>query len=97
MFAIAMNMYRNKKLTRYANNIMTIRAMTLLNGELQHDSSNAMQLMINSDKKKIIHSQPMELVKKVKQLYKTIALSYEEYIDFRVAALEVIRDRKSVV
>jgi len=50
MFAIAMNMRRNKKLTRYANNIMTIRAMTLFNGELQHDSSNAMQLMINSDK-----------------------------------------------
>ncbi len=91
MFAIAMNMRRNKKLTRYANNIMTIRAMTLLNGELQHNSYNAMQLIINSGKKKIINSQPIELVKKVKQLYKTIALSYEEYIDFRVSAIEVIR------
>ena len=90
MFAIAMNMRRNKKLTLYANNIMSIRAMTLLNGELQHDSYNAMQLMFNSDREKIIHAQPMELVKKVKQLYKTIDLSYEEYIEFRVAAIEVI-------
>ena len=90
MFAIAMHIRRNKKLTRYANNIMTLRAMTLLNGELQHDSSSAMQLMINSDKEKFIHTQPMELVKKVKQLYKTIAPSYEEYIDFRVAAIKVI-------
>ena len=91
MFAIAMNMRRNKKLTLYANNIMTIRAMTLLNGELQHDSYNAMQLMINSDKEKIIHAQPMELIKEVKKLYKTIAPSYEEYMEFRVAAVEVIR------
>lgn len=91
MFAIAMLMRRNKKLTRYANNIMTLRAMTLFNGELQHDSASAMQLMINSDKEKFIHTQPMELIKKVKQLYKTIAPSYEEYIDLRVAAIEVIR------
>ena len=91
MFAIAMNMRRNKKLTLYANNIMTIRAMTLLNGELQHDSYNAMQLMINSNKEKIIHAQPMELIKEVKKLYKTIAPSYEEYMEFRVAAVEVIR------
>ena len=90
MFAIAMNMRRNKKLTRYANNIMTVRAMTLINGELQHDSSSAMQLMINSDKEKFIHTQPMELVKKVKQLYKTIAPNYEQYINFRVAAIEVV-------
>jgi len=91
MFAIAMHIRRNKKITRYANNIMTIRAMTLINGELQHDSASAMQLMINSDKEKFIHTQPTELVKKVKQLYKTIAPNYEEYIDFRVAAVEVIR------
>jgi len=90
MFAIAMHMRRNKKLTRYANNIMTVRAMTLINGELQHDSSSAMQLIINSDKEQFIHTQPMELVKKVKQLYKTIAPNYEQYIDFRVAAIEVI-------
>ena len=90
MFAIAMHMRRNKKLTHFANNIMTLRAMTLLNGELQHDSSSAMQLMINTDKENFIHTQPMELVKKVKQLYKTIAPNYEEYLDFRVAAIEVI-------
>ena len=90
MFAVAMNMQRMKKLTRYAKNIMNLRAMTLINGELQHDSFSAMQLMMNSDKEKLIHTQPMELVKKVKSLYKTIAPSYEEYIDFRVAAVEVI-------
>ena len=90
MFAIAMHVRRNKKLTRYANNIMTLRAMTLINGELQHDSSSAMQLMINSDKENFIHTQPMELVKKVKQLYKTIAPNYEQYINFRVAAIEVV-------
>ncbi len=91
MFAIAMNLRRNKKLSLYANNVMTIRAMTLFNGELQHDSYNAMQLMINSDKEKIIHAQPMGLIKKVKQLYKTIDPSYAEYMEFRIAALEVIR------
>ena len=90
MFAIAMNMRRNKNLTRYAENVMSLRAMTLINGELQHSSFNAMQLVINSDKEKLIHAQPMELIKKVKHLYKTIAPSYEEYIDFRVAAVEVI-------
>ena len=90
MFAIAMHIRRNKKITRYANNIMTLRAMTLLNGELQHDSSSAMQLMINSDKENFIHTQPIELIKKVKQLYKTIAPSYEEYMDFRIAAIDVI-------
>lgn len=90
MFAIAMNMRRNKKLTRYANNLISLRAMTLINGEPQHNSSNAMQMIINSDKENLIYSQPMELIKKIKQLYKTIALSYEEYISYRVAAVEVI-------
>ena len=90
MFAVAMNMRREKKLTRYANNIMNLRAMTLINGELQHDSFSAMQLMMNSNREKLIHIQPMELIKKVKSLYQTINPSYEEYIDFRVAAVEVI-------
>ena len=90
MYAIAMNMRREKKLTRYANNVMNLRAMTLLNGEPQHDSFSAMQLMINSDKEKLILTEPKALLKKVKHLYKTIAPSYEEYIDFRVAAVEVI-------
>lgn len=91
MFAIAMNMRRMKKLTGYAKNIMNLRDMTLINGELQHNSFSAMQLMINSDKEELILSEPKALVKKVKHLYKTIAPSYKEYIDFRVAAVEVIR------
>ena len=90
MFAIAMNVRREKKLTRYAKNVMNLRAMTLINGEPQHDSFSAMQLVINSDRKKLIQAQPMALVKKVKHLYKSIAKSYDEYIEFRVAAVEVI-------
>jgi len=91
MFAIAMHMRRNKKLTHYANNIMTLRAMTLLNGEPQHDSSRAMQLMIDSDKENFIYTRPMELVTKVKQLFKTISPNYEQYLDFRIAAVNVIK------
>jgi len=91
MFAVAMHVHRNKTLTPCANNMMMMRGMTLINGEMQHNSTDAMQLIIDSDQRELINNQPKELFEIVKQLYKTIAPNYEKYLTYRVAAVEAIK------
>lgn len=91
MFAIAMNIRRHRKPTSYVNNVMTLRGMTLINGEMQHDSSRAMQLVLNANQDTIVNSQPPALLQQVKLLYQTIEPDYEEYLDFRRAAVEAIQ------
>jgi hypothetical protein len=90
MFALAMHLQRNKTFSPCAEQMMMLRGMTLLNGEMQHYSLAAMQLIIDSEKKQIIDSQPEELLRLVKRLYKTIAPGYEEYMKYRVAAVSAI-------
>lgn len=90
MFAVAMNIHRNKTMTPCADNMMMLRGMTLLNGEPQHYSVEAMQHITNLSQKKIINSNPDELVNLVKKRYKESAPSYEDYIKYRVAAVEAI-------
>lgn len=90
MFAIAMHISRHKALTPYVHNIVALRGMTLINGEMQHDSAKAMQLIMSSDRKIIVDSGPGDLVKHVEQLYKTIAPDYDEYLNYRVSAVEAI-------
>lgn len=90
MFAIAMNAYRHKAFTPCINNMKMMRGMTLLNGEPQHYSIDAIQLITKQDIKELTQSSPRQLFEKVKQLYQTIAPDYEQYMAYRVAAIHAI-------
>lgn len=90
MYAVAMNIQRNKIMTQCATNMKMLRGMTLLNGQPQHYSVNAMQLIINHNQKTIMNSSPDELVRLVKKLYNETGSSYENYIEYRVAAVNAI-------
>lgn len=90
MFAIAMNTHRHKTVTQCSDNMKVLRGMTLLNGEPQHYSVDAMQLIISHNQKKIVNSNPNELVGLVKKLYKENSPSYGNYIEYRVAAIAAI-------
>lgn len=90
MFAAAMHIQRQRKITTYINNLIMTRGISLLNGETQHYSVEAIQLITNADISKIISSQPGELVSMVKNTYKTIAPDYKEYMAYRTAAVDAI-------
>jgi hypothetical protein len=87
MFAIAMNLKRHQKVTDYVNKMVLMRGMTLLNGEIQHNSVDAIQLIINTDIQRIISSPPRDLVAMIKNAYKTIAPDYKKYMLYQDAAL----------
>ena len=90
MFAIAMNTHRHKAVTQCSDNMKLLRGMTLLNGEPQHYSVDAMQLIISYSQKNIVNSNPNELVGLVNKLYKENSPSYRDYIEYRVAAIDAI-------
>ena len=91
MFALAMHLHRHKKLSSCATNMMMLRGMTLLNGEPQHNTVEAMQLVIEADQETLKNSPPDKLFALTKDLYKTLSPSYEEYIQYRVAAVTAIK------
>ncbi|MEJ2142646.1 MAG: hypothetical protein P8Y24_09910 [Gammaproteobacteria bacterium] len=90
MFATAMHIKRQQKITAYIDNIIMMRGITLLNGETQHYSTEAIHLITNTDRSKIISSQPGELLTMVKNTYKTIAPDYNEYMAYWTAAIDAI-------
>ena len=90
MFAVAMNTHRHRTVTRCSNNMKMLRGLTLINGEPQHYSIEAMQLIIDHSLNKIVDSNPTEIVSLVKNIYKENLPSYANYMEYRVAAINAI-------
>jgi hypothetical protein len=91
MFALAMQIKRDKRITNYAKKIIQLRGMSLLNGELQHYSADSMQAVRNYDHKTIIRVSVKELLKLIKQLHQPLAYNYEQYLQYRTNAVTAIR------
>ncbi len=91
MFALAMHIKKNERITDYTNKIIALRGMSLLNGELQHFSVPGMHRVREYDLNRISQATTRELLKLVKQLYTPLALSYQQYLQYRVNAIEAIQ------
>lgn len=91
MFAIAMHIKRQRKITPYVKNIIIIRGMTLLNGDCQHNSTDAIQLVTNSNIEQIISSSSVDLLSKVKNDYKNIAPDYDQFMIQLKASIEAMK------
>jgi hypothetical protein len=91
MFALAMHIKRDKGITDYAKKIIQLRGMSLLNGELQHYSADVMNKVRNYNQKTIIRATAEELLRLIKQLHKPLALSFQQYLQYRTNAVAAIR------
>jgi hypothetical protein len=91
LYALAMHIQRNQRITPYVGKIQQLRGMTLLNGELQHLTDRAIGQLLGSDKQQWLNNSPDEIIERIKFLDKPFELGYEEYLDFRSSALEAMR------
>ncbi len=92
MFALAMHIQRHKRETDYVTKIIQLRGMSLLNGELQHCSAEGMLRIKQYDHTAINDSSVEQLLTLVKQIYSPLALSYQQYLQYRVDAVEAIQE-----
>jgi len=91
IYALAMHIQRNQGSTPYIKKIQQLRGMTLLNGELQHLTDRAISRLSDSDQEQWLSRSPGKIIESVKLLDKPLEFSYEEYLDFRLSALEAMR------
>lgn len=90
MYALAMHMRRKQASTPFVEKIRQLRGMTLLNGEVQHLSDEGIRRLQDHGLEAIRHHSARKLLDVIKSLDQPLQLSYEEYLDFRLSALEAM-------
>jgi hypothetical protein len=91
MFAIAMHIYRKGEDSPYVQKIRQLRGMTLINGEVQHNSDEGIKIISGIGSSQLVWEKIRDLVEIVKNLDKVLFPTYEQYLDYRLSAIEAIK------
>lgn len=91
MFAIAMYRQRGGSRTGFVDGIEQLRAMSLLNGELNHDSSAGIRRIKQLSSSELQNIKPKTLMDMVRRQDQGLMPGYDAYLDYRVNAIEAIR------
>jgi len=87
-FAVAMNIHHHGALTRYARNIMNVRALALMN-DPDHCTWATIQRVLELNPETVAATPVQNLFKVAGSIRDMHAPSYEQYVAYRVAAHEM--------
>jgi len=91
-YGILMDVHRRGRVTRHAENMLRVRALSLLNSDPNHYTYRAIAQVLRHDPVTLARLTPRQVFDLASQIRARVLLDYDDYVAFRAAAFQAMEE-----
>jgi len=91
-YGISMNLRRHGRITRHAENMLRVRALSLLNGDPNHNTYKAVAQVLRHDPTALGRLTPRQAFDLAGRIRTQVLPGYDDYVAYRAAAFQAMQE-----